>query len=333
MYLRQDHLGDPLDEWLLTALAPHNLEATITAMEAAQPIPAEPIPDATGQILAECDRKIANYRALLDSGTDPALVAGWIAEVTAVRTAAENQRPRRPDRVRLTKEQIHGLIGAVGDLRTALRRADAAAAKAELYQRLRIRLTYDPGRQIVRAESELSPDDVGNGSVSEGGLEHLYVAHLHQRGVHAEEVSRGLHSGQAGSCADVPSRTTRRQTFLDPNPAGLRGQLRPRPAHVVAHRRVRQPGHDDASFVPNEPWECHSKGLLPKALAYPVGWDVLNCQRKPALAGARVTSLFLGRPDRHSADTARTRSGTADAWRRCSGPPSKPNIGCVRAVS
>jgi DNA invertase Pin-like site-specific DNA recombinase len=176
VYLRQDHVLAPLDEWLLAALAPHNLEATIDAMAAAQPTPVEPSIDSTDRILAECDRKIANYRALLDAGTDPALVAGWIAEVTAIRAATQNQRERRPGRnapVRLTKEQIRGLIAAVGDIRTALRRADAATAKTELYRRLRVRLTYHPGKQTVRAESALSPDDVGIGSVSEGGHQPL----------------------------------------------------------------------------------------------------------------------------------------------------------------
>jgi len=32
----------------------------------------------------------------------------------------------------------------------------------------------------------------------------------------------------------------------------------------------------DASFVSDEPWESHSNALPPKALAYPVGWDVIN---------------------------------------------------------
>jgi len=53
--------------------------------------------------------------------------------------------------------------------------------------------------------------------------------------------------------------------------------------------------------VSDEPWESYSKALLPKALAYPVGRDVI--QRQLTLAGARATSLSLGRPDRHSADT------------------------------
>jgi hypothetical protein len=36
VYLREDQLVEPLDDWLLTTLAPHNLEATIDAMFASQ---------------------------------------------------------------------------------------------------------------------------------------------------------------------------------------------------------------------------------------------------------------------------------------------------------
>ncbi|WP_432990687.1 recombinase family protein [Dactylosporangium sp. CA-233914] len=76
VYLREDQLTEPLDDWLLTALAPHNLEATIDAMHASQhghtvPAQHEPIAD----ILQECDRKIAHYRALLDAGTGFAEIA------------------------------------------------------------------------------------------------------------------------------------------------------------------------------------------------------------------------------------------------------------------
>jgi site-specific DNA recombinase len=39
--------------------------------------------------IAECDRKITQYRAALDSGANPAIVAGWIAE-----TEAQNQTQR-----------------------------------------------------------------------------------------------------------------------------------------------------------------------------------------------------------------------------------------------
>ncbi|MEV6492244.1 hypothetical protein AB0M20_27020 [Actinoplanes sp. NPDC051633] len=47
--------------------------------------------DATGEIenlrqaIADADAKIDRYRATLDAGGDPALIAGWISEATAIK--------------------------------------------------------------------------------------------------------------------------------------------------------------------------------------------------------------------------------------------------------
>jgi site-specific DNA recombinase len=175
VYLREDQLVPPLDEWLLTALAPPRLEASIDAMYSSQPAATDAATgDPDQEVIDECDRKLANYRSLLDAGTDSTLVAGWIAEVTAERVAAQGrqrQRLARQGGARLSKGEIRELVTAVGDLRVALRRADAKPAKMEVYQRLGIRLTYHPARNVVRAEAEVGPDAVGIGFVSEGGLE------------------------------------------------------------------------------------------------------------------------------------------------------------------
>jgi hypothetical protein len=104
--------------------------------------------DADQEVIAGCDRKLANYRRLLDASTDPRVVAGWIAEVTAQRAAAQVRRCQRPasaGRTRLTKPQMRELVSAIGDLGAALRRAGAKPAKMALNERLGTRLTYHPG--------------------------------------------------------------------------------------------------------------------------------------------------------------------------------------------
>lgn len=58
IYLREDHLVGPLDNWLLTALAPNPLHTTIEAMSASQPdATAEPQVDPIQQTIDDCDRK------------------------------------------------------------------------------------------------------------------------------------------------------------------------------------------------------------------------------------------------------------------------------------
>lgn len=60
------------------------------------------------------------------------------------------------------------LVASIGDLRTAIRRADAIPAKAALYERLHLRLTYQTATNSVRAEANLDPNAVGIESVSAG---------------------------------------------------------------------------------------------------------------------------------------------------------------------
>lgn len=43
--------------------------------------------------------------------------------------------------------------------------------KADAYKNLGLKLTYDPAKQLVRAEAQLDPHKLGLWSVSEGGLE------------------------------------------------------------------------------------------------------------------------------------------------------------------
>jgi site-specific DNA recombinase len=171
---------------LLSALAPPQLEHTIETLHAEQE---QPGPDPALEIIADCDRKLANYRALVEAGTDPAIVTEWIKDVTARRVVAEAGR-RRPAAPTLTKPQIRDLIMNVDHLRQALRRADSAADKAVLYQSLRLRLTYQPQQNSVRAEAELGPDAVSIECVSEGGLDHRFVAPLRITGVHVKTVPR-----------------------------------------------------------------------------------------------------------------------------------------------
>ena len=49
---------------------------------------------------AECDRKLAQYRAALDAGADPATVARWITETEAERAGCQATRRAAAPRLR-----------------------------------------------------------------------------------------------------------------------------------------------------------------------------------------------------------------------------------------
>jgi len=117
--------------------------------------------------VTDCDTRLARYRAALEAGTDPGVVSAWIAEVQAERLAtrveleqATGQRSRR-----MSRDQLAALVNDLGNLLGVLASA-AAEDKAEVYRRLGLRLTYDPGRRVVTVESHLGPD--GNSPLPRG---------------------------------------------------------------------------------------------------------------------------------------------------------------------
>lgn len=158
VYLREDALSDPLDQWLASAFAPDYLEQTITAMADAQPVDQlTPVTAAARATIAACDTKLAQYRSALDAGADPMVVTSWITQTQAERARAEAdlQSSQRAEPRRMSRSQIAGLVRALGDIVTVLRDADPDD-KAEVYRQLGLRLTYQTETQTVRAAVDLS---------------------------------------------------------------------------------------------------------------------------------------------------------------------------------
>jgi hypothetical protein len=111
----------------------------------------------TGQIesaskIAECDQKLAQYRAALDAGASPATVAVWIAETEAEKARYEvGMRQVAKPRERMTEREIKSTVDKLADIARVLADADADD-KSEIFRRLGLKLTYHPGRRLVEAE-------------------------------------------------------------------------------------------------------------------------------------------------------------------------------------
>ena len=154
--LRQDAILAPLDAWLAQKFAPRHLAGTIEELAAAAAIEAthEGGDEVAGKI-AQCNRRLAQYRATLDAGGDPAVVARWITETEAER--AKYQAMKRPTSQRppMSREEIASIVNTLADLRAVVHDADPAD-KAEIYAQLGLKLTYQPQSRTVRAEARLS---------------------------------------------------------------------------------------------------------------------------------------------------------------------------------
>ena len=75
---------------------------------------------------------------------------------------------RPGQRSRMTQQEIKSIVDKFADIARVLMYADPDD-KAEIFRQLRLKLTYHPGRQLVKAQIEAS--QFGISRVSEGGLE------------------------------------------------------------------------------------------------------------------------------------------------------------------
>jgi hypothetical protein len=85
--------------------------------------------------IADLDKKIAQYRASLDAGRDPAVIGPWIAETQAQKVAARAEIRSATGQRRMTRDEIAAIVTALGDLVQVIRNADPAD-KAHLYAQL-----------------------------------------------------------------------------------------------------------------------------------------------------------------------------------------------------
>ena len=156
--LRQDILLDPIDEWLASKFGPECVPGTIDE-QAAVITPPEVNPGAAeiDAQIAGCDRKLAQYRAALDAGAEPATVARWITEIEAERARYQSvKRAAVPQLMpaAMSRDEIASVVNALSDALVVLRSADPAD-KAQIYAGLGLRLIYQPA--LARAHRRGDP--------------------------------------------------------------------------------------------------------------------------------------------------------------------------------
>ncbi|WP_156184778.1 hypothetical protein [Allosalinactinospora lopnorensis] len=172
VYLREADVLPVLDEWLATLFDPTRRRATIRLLAESQ---RENDADQAARRAAEekiagCDAKLARYRAALEAGTDPEVVAEWIREVKPDRALANAQLAEQKDYPqRLDEDEVAAHLDAIGDVSTMIRHADREA-KSALYNGLDLRLTYHPVERKVRAEANLNSHDMYKRSCPRGDL-------------------------------------------------------------------------------------------------------------------------------------------------------------------
>ncbi|CAM5700884.1 hypothetical protein SANTM175S_05991 [Streptomyces antimycoticus] len=109
VYVREEAILPELDKWIAKTFAPGQLTATLQAMQQAQSAesPTTTAAAAARRTMAECDRRIVQYRAALVAGTDPKLATEWInqaqsekASLGKISSPRQQSSPRSSQRTR-----------------------------------------------------------------------------------------------------------------------------------------------------------------------------------------------------------------------------------------
>ena len=169
VYLRESAIMPMLDQWLAQVFDPANLEETVALMLSASESTegADAKMEAARRKIADCDDRLGKYRAALDSGADPSVVAEWMSEVQAEKLKAQAvQVAERPPEA-LSARSLRSMIEGLGEMAQVLADADPKD-KAEVYSALGIEVTYRPELRILAVTSR--PLAGVQQSVSEGGI-------------------------------------------------------------------------------------------------------------------------------------------------------------------
>lgn len=154
VYLRESAITPGLDAWLAGLFDDEHLEHTSDTLAGAS----EPDPQLaeraqrTRDAIADCDRRIAKYRKLLDHDVDPALAAGWIKDTQRERRTLEAQLRRPHNEGSIDHDDVRALVEELRDIVNVLADADPQT-KADIYRELGVTLRYDP-KGTVRVEAQ-----------------------------------------------------------------------------------------------------------------------------------------------------------------------------------
>ncbi|MDQ3306631.1 MAG: hypothetical protein M3535_11785, partial [Actinomycetota bacterium] len=135
-----------LDALIVRVLDPANAAQVAEAIAAAAPGAgaADARAEAARRTVADSEERLARYRAALDSGGDPAIVGGWIAEAAADKACAEQELRAVGPPEQATARNVLELIDRLGPIGERLASADPVL-KARVYADLGLSIAWCPG--------------------------------------------------------------------------------------------------------------------------------------------------------------------------------------------
>lgn len=163
--LREDDLLPHLDAWLANTFGADHIAETCAVMASVGGANEAIDIAAIKTAIRECDRKLDRYRQALEAGTDPAIVAAWISQITKERAGAQPRLTEAELRAVdvISPAELLAQIEAIGGLLPLLDASDPAL-KARFYEQVGIEGVYDPKSHSVAVEARVLNGRVGGGT-------------------------------------------------------------------------------------------------------------------------------------------------------------------------
>lgn len=163
--LREDDLLPPIDEWLASIFDEAHIDETCAAMAVVADVDIAIGTVAAEATIRDCERKLSRYRAALEADTDPVVVAGWIKQVTAERSAAQAAiaAARHGAGEIVSAEELRDAVEEIGGLVPLLKVSDPPL-RARFYEEVGLQATYDPKARAVDIEAHVLNGRVGGGT-------------------------------------------------------------------------------------------------------------------------------------------------------------------------
>lgn len=169
IYLRQDRITPRINRWIASLFDPIHREDTIALLLAAD----DSADRAVEQLerlrdrVAAAETVMEKLRKALDAGWDPVELREQYNAAAGEKRAAEAALAAAPTDKGLSREELERQVARLGNVAKALDSAESEELP-ELYEALRLSLTYHHHDQIVEAEVDPMADRVDKSRVRGG---------------------------------------------------------------------------------------------------------------------------------------------------------------------
>ncbi|MFD0811993.1 recombinase family protein [Amycolatopsis umgeniensis] len=148
--LRESTVVEALNGWIGWLFAPDNVDQTVAALLDSAGGNTGGAHEAARRRLADAEARLRRFQDAIGAGVDPTAVVDAMNQAHAERVAAKAELDGAPASRRVTDGEIYAMIDSLGDVGAML--ADAKpAGLARLYQRLNLKLRYEPKELAIYA--------------------------------------------------------------------------------------------------------------------------------------------------------------------------------------